>query len=652
MAESVTHQSAFVQIKQATWDITTSGTASLTLDAPIAKGNSAIVFITTNKPSGGISFVTNNGWFDLGGEISSPNTTTSGNITFFELLPAWHDDDGPTVFDFRVTRTSIGIVSVVEVEGGVLPAFRLHPSNGLRGFKGRSAAPENDTNMMFQDIFCLGVISWSDSVGSTIGAMSADPTDWTQRGTDQSESNAATHIKQAVFSRAFTNKVYADTSGLAATLDQTDDWTAATMWLVRSPSSFVSGWENDDATADGYLMLGEGGVISASHKRTGSAGTQGVQFPANDIGLYTNAHLASTRYRATCHINIVTEPSAVAPLMLMSHSYTNCAGAYVVGNSGSMWGLWWDPSTDKFMVNAVSNVANDGTLGSTVLTPVSQTGTATTATWYQIDIDAYVDKDWKMWIDWWIDGVAQTTWSYANPTTGFHTVGGSCTLNWNYDEFGCVFKMDDLVIIGDPDVSLSPLGSQSVVALRVSGFGTHNNPGHFSDSDGGALTYTLMNDDPNSTSGYFLQNTQNYDSYLEMEMDDPGAAYLGAGTVYYGLGSTTASELYWPVYVIIGGHTLLISQFESTTVGVVPEFPTGSSLSGSSTWATGHAAVPSYSSSSGAQYTNAEWAAAKIRWGYNGEDATPTNRLTFVHIEICGLVDSVLGASYWGILLA
>jgi hypothetical protein len=311
-----------------------------------------------------------------------------------------------------------------------------------------------------------------------------------------------------------------------------------------------------------------------------------------------------------------------------------------------MWGLWWNPTDNKFTVNAVSNVANGGTLGSTVLTPVAQTGTSTTAVWYQLDIDAYIDKDWTVTINWWIDGVAQTSWSFANPTSGNHTVGGSCTLNWNYDEFGGIFKMDDLVIVGDPDVNLAtPLGPTSVVGLRVSGFGTHVNSGDFSDSDGGALTYTLLNDDPNASTGYLQQNVQNYDSYLEMEMDNPASTYLGLGTIYYGIDSTTASEFYWPVYAAIGGDTILITLFESSATGRVPIFPTGESLGGTGTHFTGQGNIP-MKDINGSVYTNSDWVGLKLRWGYNGNIAAPTNRLTFVHAEICGLLE-IVGGDHW-----
>jgi hypothetical protein len=153
--------------------------------------------------------------------------------------------------------------------------------------------------------------------------------------------------------------------------------------------------------------------------------------------------------------------------------------------------------------------------GNTAVTTASSSIAA--GTWYRLDIRMVANTNPRT-ADWRIDGVAQTSISWAGTASTINSLRFGSTVSAdpysaNYDDVMVTATSGDF-----------PIGSGTVVALRPDGMGTSVNTGSFREDDGSVIdanSYNRLDDSPISdTTQYVRQQTIGTGDYLELTFDN------------------------------------------------------------------------------------------------------------------------------------
>lgn len=286
---------------------------------------------------------------------------------------------------------------------------------------------------------------------------------------------------------------------------------------------WITGFEH------GVLSTSGGGICDAI------TGSPSVQSTIKRTGDYALKLAPSAAYE------YVRKNLSGSPTYIVGRNYVyfddlpNESPTLIIGNAVLYFRIGYNSGVNKFTVRCGAGTTQYSSM------------TLSADTWYRIDFRMWCgDENW--YIDWQINGTAQTQATYTNVASSFtHIDIGNSDSAKTY-----VLYVDDVIISDSP--SDYPFGEGQVIGISPNAEGTHGNAGEtvcdHNDNpiDGSTYTaYDKIDEVPLSSGSDYIKQTQPPTSsdYVEVQFADmPAASQVNGvmGLLAYMAASTQSNE--------------------------------------------------------------------------------------------------------------
>jgi hypothetical protein len=612
---------AVVQTATAHLDDPTGATGQIdvTFSNPVGLGNTVLLGLTQRNATQ-TNYTYPNGFYQL--EIRGTPATSY----FTEWRAAHNIRYSPTTYRIYYATSNTVIVEAYELSN-------CDYAYGLEDANGTSTAPNSGgaSGIPFSVGLLIATVTHGDLTPGTSSSPSSGYT--ADLSVSETQFNTGTPpVAQNTFVMdTFTSSItdVATDPTFSCTLSNSDRWVAMVIYCVRLGRVFVTGAEPNATT--NWTESGTGTfAANATFKRTGSSGSLGwsIKATAQNKSATVQPALNSQDHYLHTYINVQTAPASTQPIFWF--------GKQVGAPSGVA--LWYNQATASFALRMYTTAGGGAT--NTQVQTQDGAGAISAATWYRVEWHFFIDSSKVANVDWWVDGVLQTSIAQSTPSSagevvqpgnvlGFGNTGSGSTATFEY-------WMDDFVMVSDHRYQVNhamPLGAVSVIGLVCDGVGTDNVNADFQDNASGAWSVAdigKVNDTLPGTADYCKQVTADKTAYIELTNGNPASTQRGGGTIWWGR-TTSQSD----GRILIGGD-------EYQTLGLVT-LATGVAPGGAVKTPVG---MFDGIADAGTEYTDADVNAMLLRWGYSNNVATPPRLNTYM-IEIVGL-PVLAGGDQWG----